>query len=141
MNGNRNEHLDRLANAVTRAGGISDDDVDRISLSPFLHTRVRARIDAEERNRVGQGSGWLAMLMVASRAIAVLVLVTMAAASTFWISRSKPAVDSLNNAKSSGITPIAAGGTCALSSTDQCAISTEAVLATMFAGENRKEEK
>lgn len=141
MNGTGNEHVDWLATTVTTAGGISEDDVDRISSSPFLHTRIRARIEAEERNRAERGSGWLAALTVAARAIAVFVLVTIIAASAFWVSTSKTGRNPTGNPKESDVTRVVAGGTCALSSTDQCKISTEEVLATMFANENRKDEK
>ena len=141
MQGTGNERLDGLAKTLIRTGGLSEDDVDRISSSPFLHTRLRARIEAEERDRAGQGSGWLATLMVASRAIAVLVLVTIAAATAFWASKSNAAGNPPSNTKVDDVTLVVAGGTCALSSTEQCAISTEEVLATMFADQNRKEEK
>ena len=141
MNGTRNEHLDRLARAATNAAGISDNDIDRISSSPFLHTRIRARIEAQEYNRAAQGSGWLAALTVASRAIAALVLVTMVAASAFWVSKANTMRKPTSNSKEDDVTRVVAGGTCALSSTDQCKISTEEVLATMFADENRKDQK
>lgn len=141
MNGTSNQHLDQLAETVARAGGISADDFDRISSSPFLHTRLRARIEAEQRTRAEQGSRWLATVLVASRAIAVLVLVTVAAASAFWVTKPRAAGNPPNSAKGDDITRVVAGGTCALSSTEQCAISTEEVLATMFADENGKEQK
>ena len=146
MNGTSNRHLDQLAETVARAGGISADDVDRISSSPFLHTRVRARIEAEQRKRAAQGSGWLATVLVASRAIAVLVLVTIAAATAFWATKPGAAGNSPNSVKDDDLTLVVAGGTCALSSTEQCAISTEEVLATMFAedrgnGDGGKENK
>jgi hypothetical protein len=144
MNGTTNE-LDQLGKTVARAGGISDDEVERISSSPFLHTRVRARIDAEQRRRAELGSGWLVMLLVASRAIVALVLVTVAAASAFWITRSSAASNSAaESSRPDDVNRVVIGGTCALSSTEQCAISTEEVLATMFAdrgNDGGKEDK
>ena len=142
-----NEHLNELAEAVTRAGGIGDDEVERISSSPFLHTRVRARIEAEQRARAEQGTGWLATLLVASRAILALLLVTIAAASAFWITRSSAANNNPPEvSRADDINRVVIGGTCALSTTEQCAISTEEVLATMFAedrgnGDTGKENK
>lgn len=141
MNGTTNE-LDQLAKAVTRAGGISDDEAERIGSSPFLHTRVRARIEAEQRNRAAPGSGWLATLLVASRAIVALLLVTLAAASAFWITKSNAAKGNApENSRGDDISRVIVGGTCALSSTEQCAISTEEVLATMFAEDGGKGDK
>src|ERR1041384_383934 len=91
MQGTEKEHLDELANTLIRTGGLSEDDVDRISSSPFLHTRLRARIEVEERYRARQEGRWLATLMVVSRAITVFVLVTLAAATAFWTSKSNAA--------------------------------------------------
>ncbi len=134
MNGRSNEHLDQLAKTIASAGGIADDEAERIASSPFLHTRVRAGIEAERRKRGAQGSGWLATLLVASRAILALLLVTLAAASAFWITKSRAANGNApENARADDINRVIVGGTCALSSTEQCAISTEEVLATMFA--------
>ena len=151
MNGTSND-LDQLAKAVTRAGGISDDEAERIGSSPFLHTRVRARIVAEQQKRAGQGSGWLATLFVASRAIVTLLVVTIAAAGAFWTTTSRAgdnAALKLSNAlepsrapsRPDDINRVVVGGTCALSSTEQCAISTEEVLATMFAPERGNEDR
>lgn len=142
MNQTADEHLDRLAKTIANAGGISDDEAERISSSPFLHTRVRARIEAEQRKRVAQGSGWLATVLVASRAIVALLLVTVAAASAFWITKSKAANGSApENSRADDINRVIVGGTCALSSTEQCAISTEEVLATMFAEDRGNEDR
>jgi len=141
MNETTNE-LDQLAKAVARGGGITDDEAERIASSPFLHTRVRARIEAEQQRRTEQGSGWLATLFVASRAIVALLLVTIATASAFWITRSGAGN---NNApeisRADDINRVVIGGTCALSTTEQCAISTEEVLATMFAEDRGKGDK
>lgn len=147
MNGTTNE-LDQLAKAAARFGGIGDDEAERIASSPFLHTRIRARIEAEQRERAQQGSGWLATLFVASRAVLALLLVTVAAASAFWITRTSRPADTIAPviSKADDLNRVVIGGTCALSSTEQCAVSTEEVLATMFAedrgnGDRGKEEK
>jgi hypothetical protein len=134
MNQTADEHLDRLTKTIASAGGISDGDAERIGSSPFLHTRVRARIEGEQRKREEQGSGWLATLLVASRAIAALLLVTLAAASAFWVTKSNAANGNApENSRADDLNRVLVGGACALSSTEQCAISTEEVLATMFA--------
>jgi hypothetical protein len=142
MNQTADDHLDQLSKAVARAGGISDDDVERISSSPFLHTRVRAGIEAEQRKRGEQGNGWLATLLVASRAIVALLVVTVAAASAFWMTKptgaNRPSPES---SSADDISRVVAGGTCALSSTELCAISTEEVLATMFTEDRGKDNK
>ena len=140
--------LDQLAKTVVRSGGIGDDEAERIASSPFLHTRIRARIEAEQGERPQRGNGWLATLFVASRAVLALLLVTIGAASAFWITRTSRPADTIAPviSKANDLNRVVIGGTCALSSTEQCAISTEEVLATMFAedrgnGERGKEEK
>ena len=136
------ERLDRLAKMVANAGGISDDDVDRISSAPFLHARIRAGIEAERKRRAEPASGWFATLLVASRAIAVLLLVTISAALVFWVYKAQaPARGPVSNPVDDSIDRIVAGGTCALSATDECSISTEEVLATLFAEEGGKAQK
>jgi len=142
MDQKANEPLDRLMNVVARAGGISDDDVEQIGSSPFLHARLRAGIEAERRRRAEQGIGWLATLLVASRAIAALVVVTIAAVLTFWFSKANASVSVPPlNASAGDISRVVTGGTCALSTTEECAISTEEVLATLFAEKGGEERK
>ena len=135
-----NESIDRLTKVVARAGGISDEEADRIGSSPFLQARLRAGVEAERRRRAEQGSGLLINWLVASRAIALLVVVTIAAVVTFWFSKANASVSSPPlNTSANDIARVVTGGTCALSTTDECAISTEEVLATLFA-ENEGEE-
>ena len=141
MNQERDERLDRLTKIVLRGGGISDEEAEKIGSAPFLSARLRARIESERTSQAAQGSGWFATLLVASRAIAVLFLVTIAAALAFWFSRANAPVPASSNAAVDNVSRVVAGGTCALSATDECAISTEEVLATLFAEEGGKEPK
>ena len=138
-----NESFDQLTKIVARAGGISDVEAERIGSSPFLHARLRAGIDAERRRRAEQGSGWLGTLLVASRAIAVLVVVTIAAVMAFWFSKANASVSvpPLNASAENDISRVVTGGTCALSTTEECAISREEVLATLFAEQGREEPR
>ena len=143
MDQSRNKPIDRLTKIVAEAGGISDDEAERIASSPFLHARLRAGIESERRRRAEQGSGWLATLLVASRAIVVLVLVPIAAALTFWFLRADDSrsVAALNASAEDPISRVVTGGTCALSTTEECAISTGEVLATLFAEKGGEEPK
>ena len=136
-----NKPIDRLTELVVQSGGISDEDAERICSSPFIYARLRAGIEAERRLRAEQGNGWIGTLLVASRAIAVLVVVTIAAVSAFWLSKTKASESAPpGRASAEDISRVVIGGTCALSTTQECAISTEEVLATMFA-ENGAEER
>jgi len=142
MDQTRKEPLDRLTKVVARAGGISEHDAERIGSSPFLHARLRGGIESERRRQAEQGSGWLATLLVASRAIVALAMVTIAAALTFWFSTANASVSVPPlNASADDISRVVTGGTCALSTTEECAISTEEVLATLFAEKGGEERK
>ena len=140
MNKIPDETLDQLTKIVTRAGGISDEEVDRISSAPFLHARLRARIESERKTGAAQGS-WFAELLIATRAIAVLFLVTIGAALAFWFSKAGPVAPRVASPPVDNVSRVVAGGTCALSTTDECAISTEEVLATLFAEDGGKGPK
>jgi hypothetical protein len=142
MNQTHNESLDRLTRIVARAGGISDEAADLVASSPFLGARLRAGIEAERRRRAGQGIDWLATLFVASRAIAVTLVVTIAAVVTFWLSKSNASMSAPTlNPGGGDISRAVTGATCALSTTDECAISTEEVMATLFAEDQGAEPK
>lgn len=137
-----NEPINQLTKIVARAGGISDEAAEQVGSSPFLHARLRAGIQAEQRRRAEQGNGWLGTLLVASRAIAALAVVTIAAVLTFWLSKANASVIVPPGDISAGdISRVVIGGTCALSTTQECAISTEEVLATMFADKVAEEPK
>src|SRR5918911_928280 len=79
------EKLDRLATAVVRAAAArGEEEAERIASSPFLYTRVAARI--EERRRAQGEDGWLAALAVAWRAVPAMALVAaLAAALLLWV--------------------------------------------------------
>src|SRR5689334_14507674 len=87
MNGKDDKQLDRLGAIVTQAGGISDDDLQKIDSAPFLRTRLRTAIESERRRRSEQQIGWLGRIGVATRAIAMMAIVTIAAVVSFWFSR------------------------------------------------------
>jgi len=132
--------LDELTEIVARGGGASDDEVERIASAPFFSARVRARIEAERKRREVERGGWLVTLLVAWRAVAVLLVVTVATAAAYWASRA-PVREQVGARTSDDVSRIVAGGTCALSATDECAISREEVLATLFADEGGKTQK
>lgn len=139
---NSDKGFDQVTRLVVRAGGIGKEEAERIGSSPFLHARLRAGIDAERRRRAKQANDRVSILLVASRAIAVLIIVMIAALSTFWISKAHTlGTAPPSNATADNVARIVTGGTCALSNTDQCAISTEEVLATLLADKQGEEPK
>lgn len=134
--------LDGVAKSVARRSGIGEDMADQISSSPFLYARLRARIEAERKQQAEPEGGWLATFKIARRAIPALALIAIAAVASLWFAAAKYADNPLpggaNVYVSTPLTPVTA---CSLSATDECAISSEEVLATMFAEREGKEEK
>lgn len=83
-NSQRNEELDRLGEIVLRSAAAREEDTEAAASSPFLFTRVRAAIAAEERMQEEAGS-WLSMILVARRAVPAMALVAiLAAILTVW---------------------------------------------------------
>jgi hypothetical protein len=92
------EQLDRVGRLIIRAGAASGDaDADQTAASPFLYTRISARI--EERQREQKDEGWRALLAVAWRAVpAMAVVAAFALALMLWFG--------LSGAGSSGNSPL-----------------------------------
>ena len=101
---------DRAGRIVLLAATQNDEEVKAAASSPFLYTRVRARIKEEERRREEAG-GWLSLFLVARRAIPVMALVAiLAAILTVWsIPSGPPAIgfgleeDALTDTRDSGV--------------------------------------
>ena len=78
------ELVDRAGHLVLLAAARNDEEAEAAASSPFLYTRLRARISAEERRR-GEAGSWVSVLLVARRAIPAMALVAvMAAILTVW---------------------------------------------------------
>jgi len=76
--------LDDAGRLVLLAAARNDAEVEAAVSSPFLYTRLRARISEEERRRQDAGS-WGSVLSVARRAIPAMALVAiLAAIMTIW---------------------------------------------------------
>jgi hypothetical protein len=78
------EQSDRAGRLVLLAAARNDDEAEAAATSPFLYRRIRARIKDEERRREESG-GWVALVLVARRAIPAMALVAvLAAILTVW---------------------------------------------------------
>lgn len=66
--------LDQFGRDVVKAASANETEADTAASSPFLYTRVRARIAAEVERRA-EGERWLAVLGFAWRAVPALALV------------------------------------------------------------------
>src|SRR5262245_11564432 len=133
------ESIDHLTKSIVRGAGADEADVDRIVSSPFINSRLRARIEAERKRQTEPVGGWFVTVLVAARAIMVLVVVTAAAVLAFWLSRTNASTSSPPRITGADdVSRVISGGTCALSSTQECAISREEVLATLFADKEQE---
>jgi hypothetical protein len=80
----RNEDLDLIGKVILRSAAAQEEDAEAAASSPFLFTRVRAAIAAEQRLQEESGS-WLSLILVARRAVPAMALVaTLAAVLTVW---------------------------------------------------------
>lgn len=80
----RNQELDSIGKVVLRSAAAREEDTEAAASSPFLFTRVRAAIAAEQRLQEEAG-GWLSMILVARRAVPAMALVAiLAALLTIW---------------------------------------------------------
>jgi hypothetical protein len=78
------ERLDRVGREILRAA--ASEEAEQVAASPFLYTRIRARI-AAERERREEGERWLAVLGVVWRAVPAMALVAVFAFSLFMFMR------------------------------------------------------
>lgn len=72
-NSQNDEHLDRAGKLVLRTAAADDQVIEKAVESPFLFTRVRARI--AEQLRENESGGWQSLPLIAWRAIPAMALV------------------------------------------------------------------
>jgi hypothetical protein len=72
----RDERLDILGRKIVCASSANEEEAEAAASSPFLYTRLRARI-AQERERREEGESWLTMLTVAWRTVPAMALVAV----------------------------------------------------------------
>jgi energy-converting hydrogenase Eha subunit G len=72
----QDERLDLLGREILRASSANETEAETAASSPFLYTRLRARI-AQERVRREEGESWLTMLAVIWRTVPAMALVAV----------------------------------------------------------------
>jgi hypothetical protein len=77
--------LDEIGRDLTHAARMNEDEIADAVSSPFLYTRVRARISSQGRE-AGERNGWRAMLLTAWRPLAAMALTAIIAAALFLFS-------------------------------------------------------
>lgn len=76
------EQLDQLGQQIVRASSGNEAEAAAVGASPFLYTRLRARISAERARREERES-WLTLLGVAWRTVPAMMLVAVFAVALF----------------------------------------------------------
>jgi len=86
-NSQNNEHLDRAGKVILRAAAADEQEIDRVAESPFLFTRIHARIT--EQLCENESGGWQSFPLIAWRAIPAMALIAMLAGGlTIWTRQS-----------------------------------------------------
>lgn len=78
------ERLDAIGRRLLRASAANEEESEAVAASPFLYTRLRARISAERERLDGTGESWLAMIIGVWRAVPAMALVAIFAFGLFW---------------------------------------------------------
>lgn len=143
----RKAAAERAGREVLRAACATDEETQQAVASPFLYARIRARIAAEQqaRERTGDAASAVKLWAVARRAIPALALVAILALSSFWMfgtgatseamttQAPPPAAVLLPEQPSLVVTA------CSLAAKDECAVSTNDVMALLMnTGEGQK---
>ena len=129
-----------LEREIVRAAAMNDEEADAAAGSPFLYSRIRARIAAEQTRRADPINGWFATMFAAWRAIPAMSIIAIAAAATFWFAGAgEPRVNNPNvpmpEMGTGGIAPVQA---CAISDNAGCNVSTDEVIAALFNEEGQE---
>jgi hypothetical protein len=133
------EQFERLERAILRASAANEAEADAVASSPFLYTRLRARIADEQARRAGGTETWLTLLGVVWRSVPAMALVALFAFILFWTSNFGTATplspgvlsdEALMDMRDAGIENVVFAERRALSSDD--------VLATILQGDERE---
>ncbi|HWC77244.1 MAG TPA: hypothetical protein VG778_07275 [Blastocatellia bacterium] len=146
--------LDEAGSALLREARATDDEVEAAASSPFLYARIQAAI-AEQKERANASNGrWLSLLARPRLAIPAMALAAICAVSLPLLAggakRAAYRPQGFVNEESVTTIPVAPGdltavtvaaSACALSNNQECAISDNEVLATIFAEENQEKQR
>lgn len=127
-----NEELDRAGINVLWSAAASDEEAYKAADSPFLFARTVARIDEEKRRREAADTNWLVALRETKRALAALATLAIAAFALLWFSTASDTQNERQAISNNANLRPASLNACSLASADECAISSNDVLATLF---------
>ncbi|HEV8484787.1 MAG TPA: hypothetical protein VGV87_14700 [Blastocatellia bacterium] len=141
------ERLDEVGADLVQAARASDDQIESAAAAPLLYSRIRASIAARQRELENPTGTWPGFLRAARLAVPVMALVTVVVTFVPRMGlnarnheKRAAGYTDLPAAQEPGILVFAAGA-CALSNSEECAISNNEVLATLFADDNQEKER
>jgi hypothetical protein len=101
-NSQNDEHLDRAGKIVLGTAAADEQEIERAAESPFLFTRIRARIT--EQLRENESGGWQSLPLIAWRAIPAMALVaSIAGGLMLWSGSSANAPGATNTTVGFGV--------------------------------------
>ena len=136
-----NAQLDQLGRALLRhASAANEAEAEAVAASPFMYTRLRSRIAAEQQERRAGGETWLTLLGVVWRSVPAMALVAVFAFILFWTSSfgtASPGVLSdealMDASGDAGIENVVFA--------ERRALSSDEVLATILQGDERENSR
>jgi hypothetical protein len=140
----KEKDLDQFGRMVVRASALSDSEAEEAVSSPFLLDRIRARIAEEQKSPARPDYGWEQMLLAARRVLPAMAAVAIIAVGLLLVAgmraQSSPLTGNVSDhPQLPGDFLMAPVAVCSLSNKEQCAISTNEVIATIVS--NNKQEK
>ena len=142
------ERLDEIGEDLVGAARAGEGEIEAAAAGPLLYSRIRASIAARERELEGPTGGWLGFLRAARFAVPAMALVTVVVTFVPRLGSNarRPAQRGSPKAAVYAQMPtpqaprilVFEAGACALSNSEECAISNNEVLATLFAADNQE---
>lgn len=120
------ERLDQAGKMLVRSAGASPEEKEAAASDSMLFARIRGQIAAEQRKREVVIDPWMPLLVIARRAVPAMVIITLIVSLVSALTTSSGSV------RIPGEVTAQAAAVCTLADKDQCAVSTNEVMATIF---------
>lgn len=117
------ERLDLTGQMLIRSAGASEDDREAAASDSMLFARIRGQIAAERRKREEAVDPWMPILVIARRAVPAMAIITLIVILVSSLTTSSGGIQ---------VPATQAAAVCTLADKDECAVSTNEVMATIF---------
>lgn len=129
------DRLDPVAQMLVRSAGASEKEIETAASDSMLFARIRGQIAAEQRRREESIDNWMPFLLIARRAVPAMAIITLIVIliSSFIFSPSGVQLPGEVNAQAAAV--------CTLADKDECTVSTNDVMATIFFPKGQEVER